>query len=133
MRLTFNFRAWGRPLTRRSRALAVGAACALMAVACGGYNGPPDIETARRDLPEAYRIVYGGEDGRTVLELLAEHVESHQTNGQGTELLITAINGITGGTEGRYWLYYVNEKAGLISSARMMTVDGDSIEWLFAR
>ena len=105
----------------------------LAAAACGGYSGPPDIETARADLPAEYRIVYAGEDGKTVLELLEEHVESFATKGQGSEILVTSINGITGGTEGRYWLYYVNEKAALIAASRMTTVDGDSIEWLFAR
>ena len=116
-----------------------GPAAALMGVlvltiaACGGYSGPPDIETARAGLPAEYRIVYQGKDGKTVLELLEAHVDSSETKGQGSEILVTSINGITGGTEGRYWLYYVNEKAGLIAASRMITVDGDSIEWLFAR
>ena len=55
------------------------------------------------------------------------------TEGLGDDLLVTAINGIEGGVEGRYWLYYVNEQAGQIAASRMTTVEGDSIEWLFAR
>jgi len=105
----------------------------LSGAACGGYAGPPDIETARAGLPPEYRIVYAGVDGKSVLELLEEHAESVVTEGLGDELLVTAINGIEGGVEGRYWLYYVNEQAGLIAASRMTTVEGDSIEWLFAR
>lgn len=113
---------------------AVLASCALAAaVACGGSAGPPDIETARAGLPPEYRIVYDGEDGKTVLDLLREHADNVVTEGSGDELLVTAINGIEGGVEGRYWLYYVNEKAGLVAASRMTTVEGDSIEWLFAR
>ncbi len=133
-------RVFQKPVKRCSCAIkTTGLSTALIGVfvlavaACGGYNGPPDIETARAGLPAEYRIVYQGQDGKMVLELLEEHVDSFTTEGQGGEILVTSINGITGGTEGRYWLYYVNEKAGLIAASRMITVDGDSIEWLFAR
>ena len=68
-----------------------------------------------------------------MLELLEEHAESVVTEGRGDELLVTAINDIESGVEGRYWLYYVNEQAGQIAASRMTTVQGDSIEWLFAR
>lgn len=108
-------------------------ALTLLGVGCGGYAGPPDIDTARQGVSPEYRIVYAGEDGKTVLELLQERAESVVTEGLGDELLVTAINGIQGGVEGRYWLYYVNEVAGLIAASRMTTVEGDSIEWLFAR
>jgi len=106
---------------------------ALIAAGCGGYSGPPDIETARQGIAPEYRIVYDGEDGKTVLELLQQHADDVVTEGAGDELLVTAVNGIEGGAEGRYWLYYVNEQAGLIAASRMTTVEGDSIEWIFAR
>lgn len=130
-----------RSLCRRGRcALAtcfapasLAVALTLLGVGCGGYAGPPDIDAARQGVSPEYRIVYAGEDGKTVLELLQERAESVVTEGLGDELLVTAINGIQGGVEGRYWLYYVNEVAGLIAASRMTTVEGDSIEWLFAR
>jgi len=102
------------------------------AFACG-YSGPPAIEVAREGIAPEYHIAYSGEDGKTVLELLQEHADSVVTEGSGDELLVTAINGIEGGFEGRYWLYYVNERAGLIAASRMTTVEGDSVEWFFIR
>ena len=121
-------------LARRRIAPVVGAlVLSLAGAACGGYSGPPDIETARQGLRPEYRIVYDGEDGKDVLELLVENAENVVTEGQGDELLVTAVNGIEGGVEGRYWLYYVNEQAGLIAASRLETVEGDSIEWLFVR
>jgi hypothetical protein len=105
----------------------------LATAGCGGYSGPPDIETARAGLRPEHRIVYEGEDGKTALELLEETAESVVTEGRGDELLVTAINGIDGGTEGRYWLYYVNGEAALIAASRMNTVKGDAVEWLFVR
>lgn len=113
--------------------------CVLVAVfafACG-YDGPPDIETARAELPADhrtdYRLVYAGQEGKTVLQLLEQHAESVATKGYGDEVLVTAINGISEGTAGRYWLYYVNGDPGLVAASRMPTVAGDEIEWLFAR
>ena len=118
------------------RSLALGALLAVVAVSCG-YDGPPDIETARAELPpefrSEYRIVYPGQDGKSVLELLGEHAEGLETEGYGEDQLVTSINGISAGTRGRYWLYYVNGDPGLVAASRMPTVDGDEIEWLFAR
>ena len=59
-------RAAGSPSIAIFGALAV----SLVTAACGGYSGPPDIETAREGIRPEYRIVYDGEDGKTVLELL---------------------------------------------------------------
>jgi hypothetical protein len=118
-----------------SRAVVATSLLTLTAVlaGCSGYSGPPDIEVAREGIAPDYHIVYSGEDGKTVLELLREHAEEVVTEGSDDELLVTAINGIEGGVEGRYWLYYVNDQPGLISASRMTTVEGDSIEWLFVR
>ncbi len=125
---------WGRSVAGSRIAVWVGAlVVSLVGAGCGGYSGPPNIETAREGLRPEYRIVYEGEDGKTALELLEEIAESVVTKGQGDELLVTAVNGIVGGTEGRYWLYYVNGEAALIAASRMNTVEGDSVEWLFVR
>lgn len=120
--------------TQPAAALIIALVLTLFGVgACGGYSGPPEIEAAREDIPPEYHVVYAGEDGKTVLDLLREHAESVVTEEQGDDVLVTAINGIEGGFEGRYWVYYVNEQAGLIAANRMNTVEGDSIEWLFVR
>lgn len=115
-----------------ARRAAVALLLASIAVGCGS-SGPPDIETARAGLPDRYRIVYEGEDGKSVLDLLREHADSVVTETQGDDVLVTAINGIEHGVEGRYWVYYVNEQPGQVAANRMTTVKGDSIEWLFAR
>ena len=125
---------WGRSVVRARAVVCVGALIvSLGGAACGGYSGPPDIETARQGLRPEYRIVYEGEEGKTALKLLEENAEAMVTEGQGDELLVTSINGIDGGTEGRYWLYYINGEAALIAASRMNTVEGDSVEWLFVR
>lgn len=105
----------------------------MVVVAACGSSGPPPIAVAREGIAPEYHIVYAGEDGKTVLELLQEHAESVETEGLDDELLVTAINGHEGGFEGRYWIYYVNEQAGQIAASRMATVEGDSIEWFFIR
>jgi hypothetical protein len=121
------------PVNRGRRAPFAVLAMLLAVAACGGYSGPPDIEVARQGIVPEYHIEYAGADGKTVLELLREHADTVVTEGTGDDLLVTSINGIEGGFEGRYWLYYVNEQAGLIAASRMTTVEGDSIEWFFVR
>lgn len=104
-----------------------------LATAACGSSGPPPIEEAREGIPAAYHIVYAGEDGKTVLELLQEHAGSVVTESHGDDILVTNINEVEAGFEGRYWVYYVNEQAGAVAANRMDTVEGDSIEWLFVR
>jgi len=124
---------WDRPFAYLRIACAATLTLLLVSLACGGYSGPPAIEEAREGLRPAYHILYEGETGKTVLELLEATAESVVTKGQGDELLVVTINSIEGGVEGRYWLYYVNGEAGLIAASRMNTVEGDSVEWLFVR
>ena len=112
---------------------AVLCAVVMATASCGGYSGPPDIETARQGLPPEYRLVTDGVDGKSALELLRDNAESIETEGDGDQVLVTAINGIESGVEGRYWLFYVNGQAAQVSATQIMTVEGDSIEWLFAR
>lgn len=129
-----------RALPGRSTHSTVSAPAALMwlavvvvtSAACGS-SGPPPIEEARDGIPDEYHIEYAGEDGKTVLELLEEHVDSVVTEVHGEDVLVTAINDIEGGFEGRYWVYYVNEQASAVAANRMDTVEGDAIEWLFVR
>lgn len=108
-------------------------AVAVVTSASCGSSGPPPIAEAREGIPDQYHIVFAGEDDKTVLELLEEHVDSVVTEVHGEDVLVTAINDIEGGFEGRYWVYYVNEQAGAVAANRMDTVEGDSIEWLFVR
>ena len=110
----------------------LGLAICLATASCGS-SGPPPIEDAREGIPAEYHITYDGEDGKTVLELLQEHAESLVTEAHGEDLLVTTINDIEAGFEGRYWVYYVNEQAGAVAANRMDTVEGDSVEWLFVR
>ena len=124
---------WGRPVAYLRIACFAMLTLLLVGLACGGYSGPPPIDEAREGLRPEHHILYEGEEGKTVLELLETTAESVATKGQGEELLVTTINSIEGGREGRYWLYYVNGEAGLISASRMNTVEGDSVEWLFVR
>jgi hypothetical protein len=103
-----------------------------MAVSCGGGFGPPDLATARQGVSAEHHITYGGETGRTVLELLEENAQAVETSGQGDALLVISINGIANGDGDRFWFYYVNGQPGQIAASAYETVTGDVIEWLFA-
>jgi hypothetical protein len=106
--------------------------CLPFLVSCGGEFGPPELASARDSAPAEYHITYSGAAGRTVLELLEENTSSIETSGYGDEFLVVSINGISNGTEGRFWFYYVNEQPGQIAASELETSAGDRIEWLFA-
>ena len=46
-------------------------------------------------------------------------------------ILVESIDGVKNGTDGKYWLYYVNEKPGEIAADRKTVAPGDKIEWRF--
>jgi hypothetical protein len=104
-----------------------------LTTSCGGDFGPPDLATVRDGLPDEHHVTYSGASGRTVLELLEEHASAVETSGFGEEFLVTSINGVTNGDEGRFWFYYVNGQPGQVAASELETATGDRIEWVFAK
>ena len=44
-------------------------------------------------------------------------------------VLVEGINGVLGGTDGKYWLYYVNNQAATVGAGEYLLVPGDEISW----
>ena len=47
--------------------------------------------------------------------------------------LVDSINGIAGGTNGKYWQYYVNGVAPMIGADKYLVSNGDSVTWSFEK
>ncbi len=74
-------------------------------------------------------VKYSGIEGKTVLELLSAYGNKVETKSSSMGDYVDSINGIKGGTEGKYWLFYVNGEMPTLGADQYITATGDSVEW----
>ena len=66
--------------------------------------------------------------GETALAILQKtHAVSVKEYSFG--VLVEGIDGVLGGTDGKYWLYYVNSQAATVGAGEYLLVPGDEISW----
>jgi len=75
-------------------------------------------------------VRYEGEDGKSALQLLREHVRITTQQSSYGEYIDT-INGVQSGSDGKYWALYVNGKQSPIAANNYITHSTDTIEWRF--
>lgn len=86
--------------------------------------------------------VYAGtttpiESGETALELLTRLNAADPTLGLTTQdygdmgILVTALGGLTNGTDGKYWQYQVNGETPMIGADQYELADGMTVLWEF--
>lgn len=97
----------------------------------GSYvtNYPTDI-TSSPSPSKAETVSYAGRDGVNALELLKENA-TPETKDSSFGEYVDAINGISGGTDNKYWSFYINGKLSTIGAADYVTKNEDTIEWRF--
>ena len=75
-------------------------------------------------------ITYDGVEGKTALELLkAKATVVTQQSNYGE--YVDSINGVKGGTDKKYWAFYVNGQLAQVGAADYATKNGDTITWKF--
>src|SRR5262245_54321422 len=87
-------------------------------------------QTAKPQTQAANIVSYSGVEGQTALALLktkAEVVTKDSSYGP----YVDTINGVAGGTEGKYWAFYVNGEMAQVGADAYVTKAGDKIEWKF--
>lgn len=79
-------------------------------------------------------VAYKGDTAFSILERCSEKkgfsIDSTYF-AQFDSTLINAINDDTGGTNGKYWQYYVNNELGSIGADKCTITNGDSLRWSF--
>lgn len=78
-------------------------------------------------------VTYNGEEGKTALELLKKANATVVTKDSSYGPYVDSINGVVGGTEGKYWAFYVNGKLASVGADAYKTKTGDKIEWKFEK
>jgi len=77
------------------------------------------------------RVSFTANGNETVLDQL-KAVNSNVVTKE-TELgaYVDSINGLKGGTDGKYWTYYVNGTMGSVGADAYVPKKGETIEWKF--
>lgn len=89
----------------------------LLIVNSGGVSG------AARPVPY--------EDGITALSILMLSGHTLETTNFAYGTLVDAIDGVRGGSGGKYWIYYVNGSMGTVAAEKYELNPGDQVEWRF--
>jgi hypothetical protein len=90
---------------------------------------PAAVEAAKTPTPVTH-LSYSGVEGKTALELLkakATIVTKQSAYGE----YVDSINGVKGGTNNKYWTFYVNGTMAQVGADTYKTKGGDTIEWKF--
>lgn len=118
--------------------LAVTAAVLITAGAAGGLwalNKEPaqkqtSAVTEQKEQKQVMHIAYDGEEGKNALDLLNENADV-ETKDSSYGPYVDSIGGIKGGTDGKYWTFYINGEAAAVGAGAYITKEGDMIEWKF--
>ena len=78
-------------------------------------------------------INYKCEKDQTAFDLLRKNSESVETKDYSFGRLVTAINGIKSGADGKYWTYFIDDKSATSSADNYKCVDSERIEWRFGK
>lgn len=81
-----------------------------------------------------YQIVIA--DDSTVFSLLEELAERENFEIETTlypemGVFVESINGLKGGKDNKWWLYWVNDKLGEVAADKKEVKEGDKVEWKF--
>ncbi len=88
----------------------------------------PDQHSVQAAQTQVDHLTYKGQNGKTALELLKQKatvITKQSSYGE----YVDSINGLVGGTGGKYWTFYVNGTMASVGAGSYTTTANDSIEW----
>lgn len=120
--------------TMRQKRIAFGVLTGLV-VALGvvTYTAATNVETQTApkmtlSSEETTEFTYVATADSSVLEQL-EQIADVETQQSDFGVFVDSINGTKGGTDGKYWLYFVDGTSATISADSYITKGGEKIEW----
>ncbi len=105
--------------------LAVGSAATVIAVK--HHNK----QAAITKVQGTHELSYSGKTGDSALLLLKQYAGSVVVNNSSYGAFVQSIDGVNGGTGGKYWMLYVNGKLSQVGAGAYKTKTGDHIVWRF--
>ena len=87
---------------------------------------------AAKTTEDANLVSYNCEGGKTAFDgLVKETKENVETKDSSFGKMVNAINGIKGGTDNKYWIYFVDGKSATISADNYKCQGTEKVEWKF--
>lgn len=80
--------------------------------------------------PETQTLKVTGNE--TVLDLI-KRTKNVGTKTSSYGSYVESIESVTGGTDGKYWLYYINGTQAQVGADKYVPKDGDKISWRFEK
>ena len=87
-------------------------------------------ETVLTQSDPAY-VSYTATDGKTSLDQLKESNATVQTKTTEYGEYVDAINSLAGGTDGKYWSFYIDGALANVGAGSYTQMGGEKIEWKF--
>lgn len=75
-------------------------------------------------------VIFTAESGKNVLEQLQAHATVVTKDSQYGPY-VDSINGVKGGTDDKYWSFYVDGQLAQKGAAEYVTKGGEKVEWKF--
>jgi hypothetical protein len=107
---------------------AVGFGVATMTAPKSNTNQTAKAQSAATQPKQIDHLSYDGQEGKSALELLKEQAKV-ETKDSSYGAYVDSINDVKGGTNGKYWTFYVNGSMAQEGADAYKTKAGDKIEW----
>lgn len=117
----------------RSLIIGLGIILALVAI------GIASSRVASKDSNIKIEYTISDTSGTTVFDALKNYAEKNKVeleynyNFPKLGVLIDSIAGMKGGTDGKYWQYYINGALGDLAADKKEVKAGDKVEWKFEK
>lgn len=94
-------------------------------------NNNESTPVAIQDKNDQDYITYSGVEGEDALTTLKNVNDKVVTKTSDFGEYVDSINGLVGGTDGKYWSFYVDGKLSDIGAGSYISNGGEKIEWKF--
>lgn len=91
------------------------------------------ITTEQIPLKQSDAITYTGTKGKTALAQLKEVAANVVTKSSAYGDYVDSIGSLIGGTDSKYWSFYVDGKLASVGAGAYTAVGGEKIEWKFEK
>jgi hypothetical protein len=84
-------------------------------------------------LKQSDTITYSGIKGKTALTQLKETTANVVTKSSSYGDYVDSIGNLIGGTDSKYWSFYVDGKLASVGASAYTSIGGEKIEWKFEK
>lgn len=90
----------------------------------------PSVSTTSQTPKPFETVAYDCQKGKNAFELLSQKTEGKlETKDYSFGKMINAIDGVKGGAEGKYWIYFVDGKSASVSADNYKCLGQEKVEW----